>query len=392
MNVFELFKESYGVGVVASKNQTKDPRYSHSLTVDVKPDTSKKNRKALGLSEEVGKQSEDDDYLLSLLAQIGAAEGQYTGTGSQNPKSTAKGRYQFTQGTWAGIQKNIENGSYKNYGIDPDLLKDIANTSFDNMADGNNPDFSKRIQDAAALVGAKENALRLEKAGINVDRDNLYKTWALGPGTGIKVIQAQGTGKSMENIYKEIYGADAKDDDNNLKWKKQLDLTKKQNPTWFAKGDSAEDINVFLNNHITKLNKGKDAPEVNVAKSDTEQATVSTTPGAAKAEPEYDAFGNVVTAKGFDPDNKKAQQAANSVARQARRDDAVNAELGGADSAGSAYSIKPGDTLRTIAKNNGTTVDALMKANPQIKDANSINAGAKKNHSLTRAKQPCLRL
>ena len=51
MNVFELFKESYGVGVVASKNQTKDPRYSHSLTVDVKPDTSKKNRKALGLSE-----------------------------------------------------------------------------------------------------------------------------------------------------------------------------------------------------------------------------------------------------------------------------------------------------------------------------------------------------
>jgi len=51
MNVFELFKESYGVGVVASKKQAKDPRYSHSLTVDVKPDTPKKNRKALGLTE-----------------------------------------------------------------------------------------------------------------------------------------------------------------------------------------------------------------------------------------------------------------------------------------------------------------------------------------------------
>ena len=51
MNIFELFKESYGVGVVASKKQAKDPRYSHSLTKDVRPDTPKKNRKALGLTE-----------------------------------------------------------------------------------------------------------------------------------------------------------------------------------------------------------------------------------------------------------------------------------------------------------------------------------------------------
>ena len=56
MNVFELFKESYGVGVVASKKQAKDPRYSHSLTVDVKPDTPKKNQKALGLTEATAKE------------------------------------------------------------------------------------------------------------------------------------------------------------------------------------------------------------------------------------------------------------------------------------------------------------------------------------------------
>ena len=56
MNVFELFKESFGVGVVASKKQAKDPRYSHSLTVDVKPDTPKKNRKALGLTEATAKE------------------------------------------------------------------------------------------------------------------------------------------------------------------------------------------------------------------------------------------------------------------------------------------------------------------------------------------------
>jgi LysM repeat protein len=39
------------------------------------------------------------------------------------------------------------------------------------------------------------------------------------------------------------------------------------------------------------------------------------------------------------------------------------------------YQIKWGDTLSGLAKKNGTTVDALMKANPQIKDANKIYAG-----------------
>jgi len=41
--------------------------------------------------------------------------------------------------------------------------------------------------------------------------------------------------------------------------------------------------------------------------------------------------------------------------------------------------IKSGDTLSGIAKANGTTVDALMKANPSITDANKIYAGAALN-------------
>jgi LysM repeat protein len=45
----------------------------------------------------------------------------------------------------------------------------------------------------------------------------------------------------------------------------------------------------------------------------------------------------------------------------------------------SEYAIKPGDTLNKIAQSNGTTVDAIMKANPQIKDPNKISAGAKLN-------------
>ena len=37
--------------------------------------------------------------------------------------------------------------------------------------------------------------------------------------------------------------------------------------------------------------------------------------------------------------------------------------------------IKPGDSLGAIARKYGTTVDAMMKANPNIKDANKIAAG-----------------
>jgi LysM repeat protein len=48
-------------------------------------------------------------------------------------------------------------------------------------------------------------------------------------------------------------------------------------------------------------------------------------------------------------------------------------------SAGGTYKIKSGDNLTNIAKANGTTVQAIMQANPQIKDANKISAGASLN-------------
>jgi len=43
------------------------------------------------------------------------------------------------------------------------------------------------------------------------------------------------------------------------------------------------------------------------------------------------------------------------------------------------YKIKSGDSLSKIAKQHGTTVAALMKANPSIKDKNKIKAGASIN-------------
>ena len=41
-----------------------------------------------------------------------------------------------------------------------------------------------------------------------------------------------------------------------------------------------------------------------------------------------------------------------------------------------SYKIKKGDTLSSIAKARGTTVAAIMKANPSIKDKNKIRLGA----------------
>jgi len=43
---------------------------------------------------------------------------------------------------------------------------------------------------------------------------------------------------------------------------------------------------------------------------------------------------------------------------------------------GSSYKIKSGDTLSAIARRNNTTVAALMKLNPKIKDKDKISAGS----------------
>jgi len=63
--------------------------------------------------------------------------------------------------------------------------------------------------------------------------------------------------------------------------------------------------------------------------------------------------------------------------RPARQGDLVgDAQEGVAES---QYTIAPGDNLSTLAKKFGTSVDALMKMNPSIKDPNRIQAGAKLN-------------
>lgn len=41
-----------------------------------------------------------------------------------------------------------------------------------------------------------------------------------------------------------------------------------------------------------------------------------------------------------------------------------------------SYTVKAGDTLSAIATKHNTTVDAIMKLNPQIKNKNLIYAGS----------------
>lgn len=53
-----------GVGVIASKKQAKDPRYSMSLTKDVRPGQIEKNLKAFSLAEDI------DNLKASLIEQI----------------------------------------------------------------------------------------------------------------------------------------------------------------------------------------------------------------------------------------------------------------------------------------------------------------------------------
>lgn len=53
----------------------------------------------------------------------------------------------------------------------------------------------------------------------------------------------------------------------------------------------------------------------------------------------------------------------------------TNVPIASGGSAGTTYVIKGGDTLSKVARNYNTTVAAIMKLNPSIKDANKISVG-----------------
>jgi hypothetical protein len=54
----QIWEEAAGVGVIASKKQARDPRYSHSLTSDIRPGEVGRQLKKMHLADSVQKLQE----------------------------------------------------------------------------------------------------------------------------------------------------------------------------------------------------------------------------------------------------------------------------------------------------------------------------------------------
>ena len=74
-----LAQESAGSGVIATKKQAKDPRYSMSLTKDVRPGQIAKNLKAFNLAEEPKKNKKVKEKMMDPKTFAGYARGQKPG-------------------------------------------------------------------------------------------------------------------------------------------------------------------------------------------------------------------------------------------------------------------------------------------------------------------------
>ena len=90
----------------------------------------------------------------------------------------------------------------------------------------------------------------------------------------------------------------------------------------------------------------------------------------------------VIKSKG--PSKAEADKAAKQQSRQNKTIGGLGALAGigvagylGRRKGGGSYSVKSGDTLSQIAKKEGTTLKALLAANPGIKDPNKIRVGQK---------------
>lgn len=282
MNIFELFKESFGVGVVASKKQAKDPRYSHSLTKDVRPDTPKKNRKALGLTESPradGSFENRDEYYKEMYPMALKA---ISKLGLQIPPELL-----LTQWGWESDWGSKVSGDNNFFGIKANKgykgdSKEVATHEYE---DGKKVNIKDKFRSYDSLDDAVDDY-------VDFIKNNPRYTEA-------GVFDAKNSEEYMAALQKAGYATDPKYAEQILKQEK---ITKKQ---------------------IAKV-----VPPEEQEKLKAEQPTVAVTP--ATDTPEYDAFGNVVNDKGFDPDNKKAQQATNQAARIAKRqsaEDQKRAEL-----------------------------------------------------------------
>lgn len=357
MNIFELFKESYGVGVVASKKQAKDPRYSHSLTKDVRPDTPKKNAKALmlaskNLNEAPAGEAVPDENLTNILKLIAGLESNGRNIKNQTG-SGAHGIYQFVPDTFELVKKGLDdNHPYKN-------------ASWDDFKENTD------IQNSYASAGMMDNVRYLNNKKIPVNVETIYNAHHFGP--FVASLMHKNPDRSLKDIYEQ---------NKDIKGMPSWETIKKQNPyldddatgastTAYHKQRASnpamqkfyDDVGVdvaslYDQDEISLPNeapvvattpKAEEEPKQNVdaiatnpqvtrAKKVIPQTTKLRTTGTTTA-PDPQTAKNVAqdaTQSRLDKDGEtpgdKAMAA--QIEKEKAKDDAINAELGGADAAG----------------------------------------------------------
>jgi hypothetical protein len=80
----KMNEEAAGVGVIASKKQAKDPRYSMSLTRDVRPGQVQKSLKAFRLAENAEELNIGDEVIITGAVQYKGATGRIDSFGDRN--------------------------------------------------------------------------------------------------------------------------------------------------------------------------------------------------------------------------------------------------------------------------------------------------------------------
>jgi len=291
MNVFELFKEeAAGVGVVANNRQKNDPRYSHSLTVDVSSDTPKKNRKALGLTEATAQEKAAWLKIVQPYAER-AAEALET-----NPK--------FILDQWAlesgykipknnnlgGLTKRGEESGFREYDDLEGYTKDWVNQINKNWPDLKGVETMDDYVDVLQTKG-KNGVYAKEEPDTPTYRERL---------AGMRTGYVPSEEAPTVAVTPAGDNADRKAELQNI-----IDNNKDR------LGGIATQAGRDAYLELQKIKKAEKQA------SDGSKGTI-------------DAFGNTVTDKGFDPDNKKAQQATNQAARIAKRqseEDQKRAEL-----------------------------------------------------------------
>ena len=147
-------EEAAGVGVIASKKQAKDPRYSMSLTKDIRPGQVKKNLKAFSLAEapiEMDPQDPMDPMIYGaganpakLKARMLRASGQLKDLAARAPNASPA-EWQLITKQFDELKMNIEQikhaldelakkkrkGGIGSRGIDPQLSVDEAKQRLD---------------------------------------------------------------------------------------------------------------------------------------------------------------------------------------------------------------------------------------------------------------------